>query len=276
MTIGGIVLRLVMGTGIGFSIGLSGIGGGVVVLPALALVLGLPATVAVGTASLYAFLTKLYATYEHLKLKTVDLHTSLLFLVGAVPGNLAAAWGINLYVGRLGGDEAELAGFQRGLQFFIAGVILVSVTVLVVDLWNRRGARSTGPGSPGGSKSRRILAVPAGAVVGCLMGATSVGGGVLLIPMLIIIFGLSSARTVGTSVFVGAVLTLVTSVVYGIGGQLDWGTGLLMSAGSIPGVLLGSRLCAKLPERRLRAIVIVIVLLAALLMLAKQGPAGAH
>ncbi len=65
-----IIVQLILGVVIGFSIGLTGIGGGVLVLPSLTLILGLPPSVAAGTASLYAFLTKIQATVEHFRLKT--------------------------------------------------------------------------------------------------------------------------------------------------------------------------------------------------------------
>ena len=61
--------RLVLGILIGFCIGMTGVGGGVLVLPALTILLRMNPVVAVGTASFYAFLTKVSATFHHIKLK---------------------------------------------------------------------------------------------------------------------------------------------------------------------------------------------------------------
>ena len=80
-----IAVKLLTGLVIGASIGLTGIGGGVLVLPTLTLLFGLPPTVAVGTANLYSFLCKLSATYFHYKQKTIAFGTSGCFLIGAIP-----------------------------------------------------------------------------------------------------------------------------------------------------------------------------------------------
>lgn len=86
-----IVVRLVCGLAIGFAIGMTGIGGGVLVMPTLTILLSLPTSVAVGTASLYALLVKIYAVFEHYKLKTINFRVSGLVLAGAVPGNIVAS-----------------------------------------------------------------------------------------------------------------------------------------------------------------------------------------
>ena len=65
----GWLIRLILGLFIGFCIGLTSIGGGVLVLPALTVLLKLDPLVAVGTTTLYAFLTKITALFHHLHLK---------------------------------------------------------------------------------------------------------------------------------------------------------------------------------------------------------------
>ena len=280
MGIGAWLLRLGLGAVVGFCIGLTGIGGGVLVIPSLTVVLGLPPSVAVGTASLYAFLTKCYATVEHFKMKNIDVRTSLLLLAGAVPGNVGTAMAINRAVAGLEEGGEVLARFQDGLRMFIALVVFLCAVVLVLTLFgkSREAAEKTKLGIGWRLNARpglkRAVAVLVGVVIGALVGATSVGGGVVLIPVLIILFGLSSCRTVGTSIFVAVVLTLATSVVYSSGGQMDWRTALLMAGGSIVGVPIGSKLCTRLPEKGLRIIVIAVVFLSAVLMFVKRGPGG--
>jgi uncharacterized membrane protein YfcA len=57
---------------------------------------------------------------------------------------------------------------------------------------------------------------------------------------------------------------------------MDWRTGLLMAAGSLAGVPLGSKLCTRLPERALRVLVIAVVFCSALLMFVRRGSGGGH
>ncbi|MBN1557578.1 MAG: sulfite exporter TauE/SafE family protein [Lentisphaerae bacterium] len=270
-----VVLEIVLGVVIGFSIGLSGVGGGVLVLPALTLVLGLPASAAVGTASLYAFLTKVYACYRHFRLRSIELRTALLFLTGAVPANILVAWLINRRVSALRSAAAE-GDFQRNLEQFIAVVVLGCALILIARVIHGfRGGPEPGHGAIARRLARRprlrlALAPLMGAVIGALIGSTSVGGGVLIIPMLIVIFGLSALRTVGTSIFVAVVLTLVTALIYGKGGDVAIPTALLMAAGSMFGVYWGSRLAAAVPEKVLQAAMAAIVLVSAVLMLLNQ------
>jgi uncharacterized membrane protein YfcA len=269
------LIRLGLGVIIGFSIGLTGVGGGVLVLPALTLVLGIPPSVAVGTASLYAFLTKCSAVYHHHRLRTVDYRLAALLLMGAVPGNAVASLWVNRLVSRLQPDA--LLGFQCGLRTFMAVVILLSGVIMGLELVRTGSGRSraTETESAGraayGRRTRIAVAVSGGCLVGILIGLTSIGGGVLVVPLLMIVFGLSPSRTVGTSILIAVVLTLLTSVIYGHGGQIDAGTALVMGAGSLLGVYWGSRACAKIPEGGLKVLVTGVILIAGMLMLCKQS-----
>jgi len=265
-----IVGRLLLGLAIGFCIGLTGVGGGVLVLPALTLLLRMNAVMAVGTASLYAFLTKVSATFHHAKEKTIDWTLSLLFLAGAVPVNFVVA----RWIAGQGANEE----FAHALKIFITGMVFFCVAVMIFNLVSQIRNHKAG-----GSKAqladhiakkpvlRRVLGVLMGGVVGALIGATSIGGGVLIVPMLMILFGLRARQTVGSSIFIAVVLTLLTSLVYAGGGELDKATAIVMAIGSLVGVPFGVKLSVKMPEKTLQIIVIGIILLAAVLMLFGGG-----
>ncbi|MDP6491605.1 MAG: sulfite exporter TauE/SafE family protein [Kiritimatiellia bacterium] len=273
-----LILRLVAGTFIGFCIGLTGVGGGVLVIPTLTLLFKLPASTAVGTASLYSFITKVSATFHHYKLKTVDTMTATWFLVGAIPTNIAVAAGINAAVHRLGSESEAIVGFQNQLKLFIATVIIASCVLLVINmirgLRNGADAEVTGLAKAVTSSTarHRTTAALLGTIVGALIGSTSVGGGVIIVPMLIFFFGMTSSRTVGTSILIAVVLTLVTSAVFLIGGEMDIATAVCMAVGSLVGVPIGSRLSVKLPDRALKVVVVAVIVTAAVLML--RGNSG--
>jgi uncharacterized membrane protein YfcA len=266
-----IVLRLLLGLVIGFCIGLTGVGGGVLVLPALTVVLRIDPITAVGTTTLYAFLTKITATWHHVKLKTIDWGISLRFLAGAVPANIITA----LWVSRQGTNEA----FKTSLRNFIVGVVFFSVIMMVLNMITRarpgvvKKERTLADHINENEFARSSLSILMGIICGSLIGATSIGGGVLIVPMLIILFALPASRTVGSSIFIAFILTFITSLVYGTRGEQDIVTAVIMSVGSLAGVYHGSKLSVKLPELFLRAIVVVLVLVAAIMML---GSSGAH
>jgi len=269
LTIADILLRLLLGMVIGFCIGLTGVGGGVLVLPALTLILRIDPITAVGTTTLYAFLTKITATLHHHRLKTIDWGIAVRFLMGAVPANLITS----LWVSSQGGD----LHFKRALTNFIVGVIFFSVVMMVFNMFTRSRPKMV-------EKERELaehiqqkkivrieLCVLLGAVCGGLIGATSIGGGVLIVPLLITLFGLPAARTVGTAIFITFILTMITSIIYGFRGEQNHLTAVIMAAGSLSGVYYGSKLSVKLPELFLRVIVLVLVLVAAIMMLGKTA-----
>ncbi len=273
-------LRVVIGGVIGFMIGLTGIGGGVLVMPALTVFLGLTPTMAVGTASLYAFLTKIMAAVKHISLKNVDFKTCGSLLLGALPANVAVAMAINMYREANAGDEELLARFEGGLNMLIAAVIITSAFILIMNLRKKANEHGEEEPSPLARLTRKstaatvVAGILSGALVGALIGSTSVGGGVVLIPILISVFALSPNRTVGSSIIIGVALTLVTAIVFGKSGSLDVFTAILMAAGSIAGVIPGSKLAATLPQKTMKRIMVGMVLIAGALMLA--GKAGGH
>ena len=103
--------------------------------------------------------------------------------------------------------------------------------------------------------------------------------GVLVIPMLAVVFGLSPEHTVGTSVGISIVLALVSALFYFAGNtEVDYvqslTTAAVMFAGGFPGVKSGSRLAVKIDPRLLYGIVMALILLAIGMMLAGGGASG--
>ena len=95
--------------------------------------------------------------------------------------------------------------------------------------------------------------------MGLLIGMTSIGGGVVLIPVLSLVYCMSARQTIGTSIFIAVALTFLSSIVYLAGGQLNFATGLVMWLGSLPGVYAGSRASARFSDRFLKIVVVVLI-----------------
>ena len=265
-----ILIRLVSGMVIGFFIALTGVGGGALAVPAMTIILGLPSSIAVGTASLYTFLAKSYAVFAHHRLGTVDRSAALTFLAGAIPGNVVTAYFINSYIrSARGADAARLEDFQDSLGLVIALSMLLSAIILGFNLVRKpsipEGGAARERSAP--TTGRILLGVLFGLIVGALVGATSVGGGILVLPVLIILFGLSAARAVGTSILIAFVLSIQTSVIFSWAGQVELITAAVMWVGSLAGVFAGSRLVVRMPEGPLQAIVIGVIVVASVVML---------
>ena len=266
---------------IGFSIGLTGVGGGVLILPTLTILFGMDTSVAVGTASLYSFITRVTGTIHHFRLKTINLTVGIWFLVGAIPANVAASWFVATTVRRLGAGSEAVARFQANLNTFVAIVILLSCILLVVNLIRAMCKPPTARDDMSAMATRingqplltKLVGATLGLAGGALMGATSVGGGVLIIPMLIIFFGMTSIQTVGTSFLITLILTLITSVIFLIQGQVDYGTGIAMAISAMLTVPIGTKLSVNMPERLLKFVVVSVIVVAVGWMLIKNGSA---
>src|SRR5215467_11275626 len=95
--------KILVGFVVGVLIGLSGVGGGVLLLPVLIFGLRVPAIVAVGSDALFNFFTKIPASLMHLKKGTVRRKVVLALGIGSVPGSIG---GVNLlmYIRHLYGN----------------------------------------------------------------------------------------------------------------------------------------------------------------------------
>ena len=109
------------------------------------------------------------------------------------------------------------------------------------------------------SRLRKASCIIAGIIIGTLVGATSIGGGVVLITVLIVFFGLSPATTVGTSITISVICTMLGSAVYLLNQNIDFPVLLPMFLGALPGTLLGSKLTTKVPQRVLKVFLMMAV-----------------
>lgn len=102
-----------------------------------------------------------------------------------------------------------------------------------------------------------------GLIVGFFSGLLGVGGGIVLVPLLIVVVGYGQRRASGTSL--AAVLPTAISGMasYASHGSVDWIAGVILAAGAVAGSLLGTWLLHHTHQRALRWIFIVFLLLVA-------------
>lgn len=238
------------GFAVGVLIGLTGMGGGALMTPFLIIILGTRPVVAVGTDLMYGAVTKMVGAFLHWRHGTVDMPLVKRLAMGSVPGGLLAVAAVRAIPES---QDADLAVRRAlGLALLFVSAILLSRAV---------GIRL--PALPGrwraALQDRGTIAV--GALVGALVGFTSVGSGSLLVPFLVAIFPLTPAQVVGTDVFHGAILVTATAAGHAQGGSVDWRIAAGLLAGSVPGVALGSWLAPRLPAPALRLGIAILLLL---------------
>lgn len=236
---------------VGILIGLTGMGGGALMTPFLILVLGTRPVVAVGTDLVYGSVTKIVGAFLHWRHGTVDLPLVKRLALGSVPGGLAAVAAVRLLPESGVDADAAVRRALGAVLIVVAATLLSRVVGIRPPRWSAQWqARLQGRGT-----------IVAGAVVGALVGFTSVGSGSLLVPFLVGVFSLTPARVVGTDVFHAAILVTVTAAGHAQGGTVNWGIVAGLLVGSIPGVALGSWLAPRMPAPALRLGIAVLLLL---------------
>lgn len=224
--------------------GLFGIGGGLIAIPALGLLFGLDQQLAQGTALVMVVPNVLLALWRYHQRIRIDWRHALLLGLSS----FALAWfGAALAVGL----EAE--AMRRGFVGFLLALAAWSLT----QVFLRPGA-----GSRELNRPWPWLGVLGGGS-GLVGGLFGVGGAVVATPILTLVFGVSQVVAQGLALALAAPSTAVALATYGMHGQVDWTTGLPLAVGGLLGIGWGIRLAHALPQRLLRVLFTLFLLLCA-------------
>ncbi len=102
----------------------------------------------------------------------------------------------------------------------------------------------------------------AAAAIGAVGGLLGVGGGILFVPLLVLVFGFEQHRAQGTTLIAMVPPTgLLAFMNYARAGQVDWRVGLLLMPGVFLGGVAGARLALRLPPQRMRVLFAALVFL---------------
>jgi len=255
---------------IGFLIGLTGMGGGSLLAPIMILFFRIPPVWAVGTDIAYSTVTKALGSMVHIRQKNVNFKVALWLACGSVPATLLSV-GLVQYV------RKHYHDLVNGVILHALGFTLITVAVLlivkpfVMNYLERRrleaqkeAARKGEMVAQGSGRwervERPIVTALIGAVVGFLVGLTSVGSGTLIIVSLAFLFPkLGPKELVGTDIFQAFMLLASGVIGYLMAGTINWTLVLLLLLGSLPGVFLGSKLSKYLPDRLMRPVLATVL-----------------
>jgi hypothetical protein len=258
---------IAFGFGVGILIGLTGIGGGSLMTPLLVLFAGISPVVAIGTDLAYGAITKTLGGWRHLRKGTVDLGVSKWLAVGSVPGALVGVWLL----------ERLQAAYGKSFQPALLGAIAVALLIVALTILGRAlfmpklVAREVD--SIDQTRRTKVTAVAIGAVLGLILGVTSVGSGALIGLALILVFKLTPHRVVGTDVFHAAILLWAAGLAHLVSGNVDFVLMATILVGSLPGVLVGTHFVTRVPSGVLRPVLGCVLLGSALGVLSKAGVA---
>jgi uncharacterized membrane protein YfcA len=254
-------LVIVFGLGVGVLIGMTGIGGGSLMTPLLILFAGIHPSIAIGTDLAYGAVTKTLGGWRHLRKGTVDLGVSKWLAFGSVPGSIAGVLLLDWVLKSR--PDTLLIGVGVAL-FVVALSILFRALFLRAAIERERHTVELTTGT-------KVAAVSLGAVLGLLLGLTSVGSGALIGLALILVFRLTPHRVVGTDVFHAAIVLWAAGLAQLAAGNVDFGLMATILVGSLPGVLIGTALIDKVPAVVLRPALGCVLLGSALGVFSKAG-----
>jgi len=235
------MVHLLLGFLIALAVGLTGVGGGSFTVPALLLVVGLPAGEAVGTAFVFAGVLRLIAAPFYLAGRHVHSRYLRLLVVGAVPG-LVLGMVLLRFLARAGSNP---------VMMILLGVLLALTSSISFfpRAQNHRFAVKNSRWLP-------WLALP----IGIEYGFSSAGAGALGTVLLLNYSEMPPAQVIGTDILFGLVLAVIGSAVHWTLGSISTTVLLEFLAGGIPGVVLGCLLARQLPAQRLKAVIAAVAI----------------
>ena len=233
----------VAGFVVGFLVGMTGMGAGVLITPLLLLGVGMPPTAAIGTDLAYSAVTKMAGTFQHWRQKTVDRSLVFWLAVGSIPASLLAVALLSML------HNIDTRGTELWLNRLVGAALLLASLLILRRAFARddRTAQQRSSGEP--MRARLVLIGCAG---GFLVGLTSVGSGSILIALLAAFVPLSVEKMVGTDIAHAFVLVSAAAIAHFFAGNVDLGIAGRLLLGSVPGILIGSRMTLWLSKRVLQ------------------------
>ncbi len=265
-----LLLTLVLGTLVGFSLGLTGGGGAIFAVPSLVYLIGLPAREAVGVSLLTVGATSFVGFVQRAFRGAVEFPTGLLF---AIAGMIGAPLGAK--VADQLPESILLASFGM-LMLLIAG-----------RMWGKANDPSArlpviqdddaGPTCKRDPEGRLRLTSQCafllglvGLGAGILSGMFGVGGGFIIVPALVTFSGMGLQRAIGTSLLVITLVSLSGTASYLLAGrELSFQTAGLYGAGSVLGLFFGTWLAQRMAGPTLQRIFASVIVLVAVFVMVR-------
>jgi hypothetical protein len=233
-------LLFLLGTFTGTLSGLLGIGGGLLMVPALTF-FGVPLVEATATSLIGVFLSAISGSLQNLRSKSLNWPVSLvLALFGVITAQLGAWLGDRLP--------------DAGLSLAFAALLLITIYMMNLRQKLKRthptseSVKSEGP-KPTASQVALAPTAGIGLLAGILSGLFGVGGGVVMVPLQMLFLAESIKSAVRTSL--GAIVPIAASGLaqHAWNDNVLWIPGLCLGLGGILGAQVGTRLLPRLPDR---------------------------
>ena len=247
------------GFAVGFLVGMTGVGGGSLMTPLLILLFHVHPVTAVGTDLIYASVTKTGGSLVHGFNKTIDWRIVRRLAAGSLPAallTLGTLWLLHV-------DQASYSALVTKLL----GVALIFTAAALLFRRRLLASYSQRVGVLTGSQTRNFTIIT-GVVLGVMVTISSVGAGALGVTALLLLYPeLPVVRIAGSDIAHAVPLTLVAGMGHLASGGVDATVLVSLLCGSIPGIMLASLFAPRLPDRLLRILLALTLIVVAIRLL---------
>lgn len=272
-----------LGLVVGVLTGLFGVGGAFLVTPLLKVLFGIDYRVAVASGLCFTIGSSAAGASRHLRLQNVEWRSTGLMAIGAVTGAVGGACLNDLLEHRFGTGESET------YTLIMDGLYIVLLAATAAMLLRPSATERTGPsllqrvrlGPRIDLRSAELVGVSiagvvaVGLIIGLMKGLMGIGGGIFLMPLLVLVVGLRPHLAVGTSLGVVVFSSIAGTVKYGLAGDVNLWVAMALLVGSTVGIQIGAWVCSKIGGRRLtRYFVILVLAVVAMLLVDLVRTAG--
>jgi uncharacterized protein len=256
---------------VGIVVGLTGMGGGALMTPAL-IFLGVGDAATVVTADLTAAAVyKTGGAIVHSREGSPNLQLAKWLILGSVPCALLGPYLVAYFT--------DPENIDTVLKMCIGFALLLAAATYAIRLYvNMRRVRGSGRHGNPNPRIRPIPTLLVGMLGGLLVGITSVGSGsVIMVALLMLYPGLSAVRLVGTDLVQAVPLVLAAAISNIALNGLDWSLTIPLILGSVPGTILGSKIAPRVPQSFIRRGIVIVLTMSGVALLDKAGwaPLGA-
>ena len=249
---------LIVSFGVGIVVGLTGMGGGALMTPAL-IFLGINPTAAVANDLVAASVNKSVGAAVHWRQGSPNLRLALYLVIGSVPFAFAGGF----IVKHIGGADAETF-----LTYAIGVALLLAAASYTLRMYLQLRIIASGRKTTTQIDVRPVPTMLVGAVGGLLVGITSVGSGSLIMVALLLLYPtLSAVKLVGTDLVQAVPLVLAAAIGHVANTGVDVGVLVPLIIGGTPGTFLGARAAAWVGQSVIRRGIVIVLTLTGLKML---------
>lgn len=232
---------VLIGLAAGVLSGMFGIGGGILTTPAIRLILGAPALVAVGTPLVAIIPSAVTGAVSYARKGLADVRGGIVVALAGAGTAVLGAW------------TTRAVG---GTAVLVVTAIVIFYAAADMALQVVRPPRARSQAEPDGEPAPSGASIPAlitiGLVTGFYSGFLGLGGGFIIVPMLTRWLRFPVKRAIGTSLVAVALLALPGTVTHWMLGHLDWTVAAGLVVGVVPGAALGARITLGASDRFVR------------------------